>query len=400
MGCLGEEKLQGQVILLLLPLFLAQESASQPALALERVVKGLDQPLFLTSPAGDFERLFILERPGRIRILKSGVLLEEPFLDLKKKITTRGEGGILGLAFHPDYHENGRFFINYTEKKDKGATIVAGFSVDPDDPDLADPDSRVELLRISQPWANHNGGMVEFGPDGFLYVGMGDGGAAGDPGNRAQDGSTFLGKLLRLDVDGEAPYGIPEDNPFLEEDDFLDEIWAYGLRNPWRFSFDRLTGDLWIGDVGQNAWEEIHFHPAGAPGGVHFGWRTWEGTHPFLGKSSTLEETSLPVHEYAQKGTPKRRSVTGGYVYRGASIPWLQGSYLFADWVSNEVWSGRLQDGKLIAIQDRTRELAPKPGKRLGGVVSFGEDAAGEVYILCMLSGKVWRIVDAEKAGP
>ena len=284
------------IFLLLSP---QKSNVTEESLAVDLVAKGLEQPLFLTSPPDDLERLFVLERPGRIRILKNGSLLEEPFLDIKRKITTRGEGGILGLAFHPNYKENGRFFINYTEKKNKGATIVAEWTVHPDNPDIANLDSGVEIIRIQQPWSNHNGGMVEFGPDGFLYIGMGDGGAAGDPGDRAQDGETLLGKMLRLDIDAASPYGIPKDNPFRNSKSFRKEIWAYGLRNPWRFSFDKLTGDLWIGDVGQNAWEEIHLQPAGTQGGTHFGWRTLEGSHPYEGDSVKREDTSLPVYEYA-----------------------------------------------------------------------------------------------------
>ena len=387
-------------LFLLLLLSPQKSNVAEESLAVDLVVKGLEQPLFLTSPPGDLERLFVLERPGRIRILKNGSLLEEPFLDIKRTITTRGEGGILGLAFHPNYTENGRFFINYTEKKDKGATIVAEWTVHPDNPDIANLDSGVEIIRIQQPWSNHNGGMVEFGPDGFLYIGMGDGGAAGDPGDRAQDGKTLLGKMLRLDIDAASPYGIPKDNPFRNSKSFREEIWAYGLRNPWRFSFDKLTGDLWIGDVGQNAWEEIHHQPAGTQGGAHFGWRTFEGVEAFEGDAVKLDDTSRPVYTYKQAGRPKRCSVTGGYVYRGSAIPWLQGSYIFGDWVSNEIWAGRLKDGDLQDIRDLTEELSPKPGKRLGGVVSFGEDAAGELYVLCMLSGKIWRIVDAEKSDP
>jgi len=255
-------------------------------------------------------RLFVIEKVGRIRIIEDGQLLEAPFLDITDRVGSDGnEQGLLGFAFHPQYGDIGRFFVNYTDRR--GDTVIARFQVT-SDPNLADPASETQLLGIDQPFPNHNGGVLAFGPDGYLYAGLGDGGSQGDPNGNAQNTDVLLGKILRLDVDSADPYTVPADNPF------GNEVWAYGFRNPWRFSFDRATGDLYIGDVGQNQWEEIDFIPAGSPGGANFGWDHREGAHEYEGGGP--EGMIDPVAEYSH---PEGGcSVTGGYVYRGAMPEW------------------------------------------------------------------------------
>ncbi|NLF12357.1 MAG: PQQ-dependent sugar dehydrogenase, partial [Anaerolineaceae bacterium] len=244
------------------------------------VASGLDRPVLVTHAGDGSGRLFVVEQGGLIRIVEDHALLPVPFLDLSQLVISGGEQGLLGLAFHPEYASNGYFYVNYTRVED-GATVVARYSVSAADPNVADPGSAVPILTVPQPAPNHNGGHLAFGPnDGYLYIGMGDGGGAGDPDENAQDVATLLGALLRLDVDGGTPYAIPADNPFAATAG-ADEIWDYGLRNPWRFSFDLDTGDLYIGDVGQAAWEEIDYHGAGTPGGVNFGWDCREGTHDY-----------------------------------------------------------------------------------------------------------------------
>ena len=244
------------------------QSLSATELTTVRVASGLSAPVFVISPPGDMQRAFIVEQPGRIKILLDGEILPAAFLDITNDVSYGGERGLLGLAFHPNYENNGYFFVNYTNNS--GTTIISRFTVT-SDPDIADPNSETLILSITQPFGNHNGGMLAFGPnDGYLYIGMGDGGSGGDPGNRSQDDGELLGKMLRIDIDGGSPYGIPEDNPFEGRGDPLDEIWAKGLRNPWRFSFDRSSGDMYISDVGQNAWEEIDFQPASSAGGEKY----------------------------------------------------------------------------------------------------------------------------------
>jgi len=382
-----------KIILLMAALCLLAAPSGAQDVAAVRVASGLDQPLYVTSPPGDTSRLFIMEQvTARIKILKEGEVLSEPFLDLGPRVSdSGGERGLLGLAFHPNYAQNGWFYVHYTDND--GNTVVARYQRSPDDPDQAVYDSEQVLLTVDQPFSNHNGGMLAFGPDGYLYLGLGDGGSANDPGNRAQDGGTLLGKILRLDVDGGSPYAIPPDNPFVNEPEVRDEIWALGLRNPWRFSFDRETGDLYIGDVGQNAWEEIDFQPADSPGGENYGWRVWEGNHRTGrdGLSTVVPEVTFPIHEYNHDGG--RCSVTGGYVYRGAALPELQGTYFFGDYCSGQVWSFRREGQQVIELQERTEELDPGPDLDLGNLSSFGEDAAGELYLVDISGGEVFKIV-------
>lgn len=321
-------------------------------------------------------RLFILEQPGRIRILQDGSLLPEAFLDISAQVGCCGERGLLGLAFHPRYAENGYFYVNYTDSL--GNTVIARFQAANPQDQRVDPSSQAILLNIEQPYRNHNGGAVVFGPDGYLYLGMGDGGSAGDPLNAGQSTNTLLGKILRIDIDAAQPYAVPPDNPFAGGGG-LAEIWAYGLRNPWRLSFDRLTGDLYIADVGQNSIEEINSLPAGSPGGANFGWNYREGSRPFQG-NPTAELTLIdPVAEYDHN---QGCSVTGGYVYRGAELPEWQGAYLYGDYCTGRVW------GLLNTPQGwRNAELF----RTNFNITSFGEDESGEVYLVDY-SGGIYRL--------
>jgi len=341
------------------------------------VVNGLRAPLYLTHAGDDSGRVFILEKPGRIQIVQEDSLLAEPFLDIRGRINSQNsERGLLGLAFHPDYTENGFFYVNYTDLN--GNTVVSRFQVT-NDPNRADPDSESILLQFNQPYANHNGGMLAFGPDGYLYVGTGDGGSGGDPQGNAQNPNTLLGKILRLDVDSQSPYANPPDNAV----GGLPEIWALGLRNPWRFSFDRTTGDLWIGDVGQNQWEEINMLPAGIAGGLNLGWDYYEGTHSFDGTPPDGVNFVVPVMEYAHGGGDC--SVTGGYVYRGQVLDEWQGVYLFGDYCSGTVW-GALPDASGSWQSEELFQVSVL-------LASFGEDQDGELYLVD-LNGAVYKLAE------
>ena len=338
---------------------------------------GLTRPTYLTHSGDD--RLFVVEQSGRIRIVKAGQLLEQPFLDIMDKVTTDGnEQGLLSVAFHPDYKTNGQFFVNYTRQKD-GATVIERYTVSKDDPDRADAQSGKVILVIAQPEQNHNGGLVKFGPDGYLYIGMGDGGGQGDQhgaiGN-GQDRNSLLGKLLRIDVTNQDTYAIPKDNPFNTE------VWAYGLRNPWRFSFDRDTRDLYIADVGQNTYEEVNVQAASSAGGENYGWRIMEGLHCYNPQEGCDQAgLVLPVAEYnhADGGC----SITGGYAYRGAQYPVLNGAYFFGDYCSGIIWSLQ-RDGDHWQMAKRLES-----GVRIS---SFGEDENGELYVVDH-GGAVYQLV-------
>jgi glucose/arabinose dehydrogenase len=352
------------------------------------VTRAVTQPLFVTSARDGTGRLFIVEKTGRVRILRNGVLLATPFLDISAAVSNGSEQGLLGLAFHPGFRANRRFYVNYTDRN--GNTVLREYRASATNPNRANTATSRLIIRIRQPFANHNGGMIAFGRDGFLYIGMGDGGSGGDPGNRAQSTSTLLGKMLRINVNRSTAtrnYTIPASNPYVGRTG-LDEIWQRGLRNPWRFSFDRANGNLWIGDVGQNRFEEVDraFRTTTGPGrGVNWGWRVMEGFHcfnPATGCSRTGKR--LPLLEYSH-ATNGRCSVTGGYVYRGTAIPALVGWYVYGDYCSGEVWAVRA-----------TATSRPTPVLLLGAgsgrlISSFGEDARGELY-LCDLRGIVYRI--------
>lgn len=379
---------------------------SGTALDAELVTDAVALPVHVAAPPLDPHRLFIVEQEGRIRLVKHGVLLDTPFLDIDERVSCCGERGLLSVAFHPRYESNGAFFVNYTDNG--GATVIARYRVS-SDPDRAAPDSARILLTIPQPFSNHNGGQLAFAPDGTLFVGMGDGGSGGDPLEAGQDDGTLLGKLLRLDVDvdetaAEASgewYAVPADNPRAGEGKPLGLIWAKGLRNPWRFSFDRLTGDLYIGDVGQNSREEIDVLPAGHPGGANFGWDIFEGTvchepAPFPACPEQTDPFTPPVLDYPRRDGV---SVTGGFVYRGCALPELRGHYFFSDYQTAFVRSFALQDGVVTALVDRTADLAPGGGFTIGRITSYGEDARGELY-LADHGGEVYRIVAASRAAP
>lgn len=371
------------------------------------VASGLAKPLYVTHAPNDFDRVFIVLQPGVIRILDISsdpeVLLPDPFLSITTKTVSGGEQGLLGLAFHPNFQNNGYFYVNYTSSSNpSGHTVIARYTVASGTPNVADVTSEVILLSIDQPLENHNGGWISFGPDGLLYIATGDGGNFNDQGSghtvetgNGQDiTDNLLGKLLRIDVNGNdgpgGQYGIPSNNPFvgITGDD---EIWSYGLRNPWRCSFDTQTGDLWIADVGQGDWEEINFQSALSSGGENWGWRCREGAHNFNFQTFCESLTLLdPLYEYFHEDDPFRCSITGGEMYRGCAIPDLQGAYFFADFCSHEIWSLR-RVGPTPLVEDRTASLNPD-GILIQSISSFGLDAYGEMYI-CSLIGNVYKIV-------
>lgn len=341
------------------------------------IAGGLDRPTDITSPRDGSGRVFVLEQVGRIRIIQNGQLVPTPYLDISNIVgSNASERGLLGLAFHPQYAENGFFFVNYTDRD--GNTRIARFSVSGSDPNQADPASRLELIRIQQPYGNHNGGALAFGPDGYLYAGLGDGGSAGDPLDAGQSLNTLLGKILRFDVDGGQPYAIPADNPFAAGGGEA-EIWAYGLRNPWKIAFDRASGDLYIADVGQNQWEEVNFTPAGSPGGLNYGWRLMEASYDYSGTFYDTSALVLPVAEYTRNDGC---SVSGGQVYRGQSLPGWQGVYLYGDFCSGNIW-GLLKTGD--GFENR---LLFRTGFRIS---TFGLDDDGEIY-LGDYSGAIYRL--------
>ena len=362
-------------------------AAQAQNLTTELVAQGFARPVFATSPPGDTGRLFVCEQhTGRVEIvdLATGQILGTPFIDLA--VSTGNEQGLLSIAFHPDYANNGRFFVSRTASG--GNTRVTEHLVT-SDPNVGDPTVVQQIVAENQPFSNHNGGQIAFGPDGYLYVALGDGGSANDPGNRSQNGSTNLGKMLRLDVDASAPF-VPPSNPFVGNGSVLDTIWATGLRNPWRFSFDRATGDMYIADVGQNAWEEINFQPASSAGGENYGWRCMEGDHCTGLSGCACNSTTLvdPIQEYSHSFGC---SVTGGYVYRGSAIPALQGTYFYADYCSSRIWSFRFVNGQVTEFTERTQELNPPGSASITTITSFGEDANGELYILEQ-GGQIWRV--------
>jgi hypothetical protein len=350
----------------------------EPELIVTEVVTGLDRPLALTAPPGD-ARLFVAEQGGAIRIVREGAVVPTPFLDLSDRTLSGGERGLVGLAFHPAYADNGRFFVNYTDAEGTQRIVELRAGVDPD---VADPASATDLLAIPQPFANHNGGHLVFGPDGMLYVGVGDGGGGGDPQGNGQDVSTLLGGLLRLDVATPGQVRIPPDNPFAgRPDEGRQELWAWGLRNPWRFSFDGDEGLLYVADVGQNAWEEVNVAEAGAAG-LNYGWAITEG--PACFGASTCDRGGLeePVLSYANG--VEGCSVIGGHVYRGTRMPELRGTYFYSDYCGGWLRSFRWVDGEAT-------DPRQWPVGDLGRILSMGEDAAGELYLLAQ-DGGVYRL--------
>lgn len=363
----------------------AARAQSEESFGLSLLAEGFDKPLFLADPDDATGRLFVVEQTGAIRILRDDEIAPDPWLDLSDSVSGSSEQGLLGLALHPDFVSNGTLFVHYTDLD--GNTVVERYQQRMDEPDLVDRESVFTILTVDQPAPNHNGGMMAFGPDGYLYIGLGDGGSQGDPDGNGQNLGSLLGKILRLDVDaerGDAGYVVPADNPFVSNSDARGEIWALGLRNPWRFSFDRESGDLWIGDVGQNTFEEVNRQPAGV-GGLNYGWSLTEG--PVCYNDPECQENdqlTWPVFSY---GREVGIAVTGGYVYRGAAVPALAGKYLCGDYGTGYIWvlSPEGDDGQYAASEPIPTDLL---------ISSFAEDATGELYVVD-LNGSLYRIVGA-----
>lgn len=345
-------------------------------LGLEPFLDGLRAPLLLTNAGDHSGRSFVVEQGGTIRIVIDGEVASEAFLDVSDLTEAAGEQGLLGLAFHPAFERNGRFFINYTDLA--GDTVVASYRAEGK---RADPRSARVLLKIDQPYANHNGGHLAFGPDGYLYIASGDGGSAGDPQGNGQNRNVLLGKLLRIDVDGDRPYGIPPDNPFADGADGAPEVWAYGLRNPWRFSFDPETATLWIGDVGQGDLEEVD-RVQDDEGGLDFGWNEMEGSRCYEGRDCKTSGQVLPITEYEHD---LGCAITGGFVYRGAEFPVLRGGYFFSDSCSGNIWA--IDAGSRGPVEPSLLLSSERP------LSSFGQDEDGELYVTDIGAGEVLRVV-------
>ena len=350
------------------------------------IITGQTRPIFLTHAGDGSGRLFLVQQGGIIYVIDGETTAQSIFLDVSDLVSPAANGGgyseqgLLGLAFHPEYAENGTFFIYYTDRS--GGTAIARYQVS-DDADVADAESGEIFFTHPQPFGNHNGGHMAFGSDGYLYVSLGDGGSANDPQAHGQNPTTLLGTILRLDVDGETGYAIPEDNPFVGSDAGADEVWSYGLRNVWRFSFDSATGDMYLGDVGQNQYEEINFEPADFPGGANYGWNAMEGMHVF-NQNVSADNPVMPVTEYDHS---EGCSITGGYVYRGEAIPELEATYLYSDYCTGRVWYA-YRDADGTWQYDTFFETGRQ-------VSSFGEDEAGELYIVDY-AGQILKIVPAE----
>ncbi|MEM7164658.1 MAG: PQQ-dependent sugar dehydrogenase [Planctomycetota bacterium] len=379
-------------------------SAAAPAqleaqMSTVQVASGLNDPLYVTAPPGDHKRLYIVEQDGAIKIMDmiTGNMLPGVFVDLNTAVNSgANERGLLGMAFHPDFATNGYFFVHYTNNN--GTSVVRRLTADINDPTTVVAGSSTLIWSATQPASNHNGGMIAFSPTELannLYIGLGDGGGGGDTYNTSQNLNSPLAKILRIDVDGPAPYGIPADNPSQTGmlTTTVPETWVYGLRNPWRFSFDQLTGDMYIGDVGQGTWEEIDFIAASSPGGINFGWVCREGAHcfgSFPGQCSCTTASLVdPIWEYSHSDGC---SITGGEVYRGLAIPALNGHYFYADYCSNKIWSFNYTSGTVSAFAERTAQLDPPGFQSITTITSFGRDAAGEIYI-CDRGGEIYKMI-------
>jgi glucose/arabinose dehydrogenase len=378
-----------------------------------RVASGLSVPTYVTAPDGDPERVFILEQAGLIKILKNGNLETQPFLDLTSDVNAANpEQGLLGLAFHPGFDANRYFYVYYVSGTGAGTSVVRRFTVSAD-PDLADETSGVSIFQIAQPTPSHNGGQIEFGPSGFLYLGLGDGGGSGDPQNFAQNPQSLLGKMLRIDVDADdfpadsvQNYAIPPTNPFVGNPGARDEIWALGFRNPYRFSLDALTDDLYVGDVGQFCYEEIDYQPASSSGGENYGWRLMEGSHCFdpaaqFNCDPPLKcndgSLTLPIHDYFHTGGAGTCwAVIAGPVYRGSAIPGVQGHFFFGDYCTGKIWSFRVDGGVATDFTDWTDDLAPEPPHAINFPSAIASDGVGEIYIADWSpgsSGELYKII-------
>lgn len=368
---------------------LAVMGIGQPIYA-TRVGTVSPRPTYVTAPPGDSHRLFVTSQVGRVRIVRNGTTLPTPFLDIADRVSCCWERGLLSLAFHPAYAQNGYFYVAYVDHNNN--LTVVRYTVS-DHPDVADPSSAFPIVTINHPSGyNHYGGQLQFGPDGYLYIGVGDGADPGDPYNNSQNPGSLLGKIWRIDVNHGTNYAIPPTNPFVGPGDPLDEIWSLGLRNPWRFSFDPLTHDLWIGDVGQRSWEEIDFVAAGDPGGRNLGWDCYEGTHTYDDNASQPycqgKTFTWPVYEYAH--SPTACAVTGGYVYRAAATSAYYGTYVFADYcASNLLYTTRRHNAQFTTVP---RSLRLPEGKTLSHPSSFGMDGSGKIYVADWEDGDIFRI--------
>ncbi len=349
----------------------------------EKLADGLARPVSIVNAGDGSGRLFIVLQGGEVVVHDGAQILPEPFLDVSSLVFCCGERGLLDIAFHPNYADNGLIFINYTETS--GDSVVARYEVSAD-PDLADPDSAAVFLTVAQPFANHNGGQIQFGLDGFLYIALGDGGSGGDPDNRAQNSGDLLGKILRIDIDQGAAYAVPPDNPFVGVTDAREEVWALGLRNPWRFSFDRLTGDLFIADVGQGSREEVDFQVNSSSGGENYGWRLMEGSSCFEPQVGCNDDTLvLPILEYDH--SDGNCSITGGYRYRGVTTPLSDGFYFYADYCSGRIWAA-VEEENGIWIETEVLDT-------VHNISSFGEDETGELYFAhhAASDGNIYRML-------
>jgi glucose/arabinose dehydrogenase len=351
---------------------------------LEEVATGLTMPVLVTAAPGDTSRLFVVEKRGTVRVLKHGVLLPTPFIDLSSRVTKGSEQGLLGMAFHPT---DNRVVLSFTiAGPDRGGRSRVATFTPGADPDVLDPASEQVVIEVDQPYSNHNGGHVAFGPDGYLYFGLGDGGSGGDPQGHGQDRNDLLGSLLRLDLDHGLPYSVPASNPFVGTAGARGELWNWGLRNPWRFSFDRANGNLYIADVGQNEWEEVDVQPASSAGGENYGWAVMEGDHCYKSGSCARAGLTMPAIEY---GHGDGCSITGGYVYRGTAIPELAGTYFYGDycngWVRSFTYAGGIATNASSWPTLGTKQQ----------ITSFGEDARGEIYVV-LASGTIYRIAPGQ----
>jgi glucose/arabinose dehydrogenase len=365
------------------PSGLQAQTAAWPGIKLVKKSSGIEKPTHVTDARDGSGRLFATEQEGRIILLKNFEPQKTPFLDIRDRVSCCVERGLLSVVFPDGYRAKRYFYVNYTDRS--GDTVVARYRVG-QDPDRADPGSEEIILQVKQPFANHNGGLLVFGPDGYLYIGMGDGGAGGDPFGNGQKPGVLLGKMLRIDVEsGAKPYAVPPGNPFVGKKGFRPEIWALGLRNPWRFSFDRLTGDLYIADVGQNKYEEVHFQPKSSRGGENYGWNILEGMHCFRSKKCDTRDLTMPVAEYDHS---KGCSITGGMVYRGKEFAALDGIYFYADYCSGRVWGLRRSGKEWQAKELLDTDLA---------VSTFGEDEEGNLYIADHEGGALHRLEAATR---
>ena len=380
-----------KILIAILPFLLQAEELS---LSSTLIADGFKKPLFVTSHPENSKFLYVVEQAGKIIIINNGEKLEEPFLDISDRVVNPSrpgdERGLLGFAFHPDYVSNNKFYVNYINND--GYTIVSEFSAQSSL--VANSLSERIVFDLKQPYGNHNGGHMQFGPDGYLYISIGDGGKRGDPLNAGQDLNTLFGKVIRIDIN-KVPYGIPKSNPYYGQKDKRGEIWAWGLRNVWRFSFDRKNGDIYYGDVGQNKWEEINYEPYTSKGGVNYGWRIMEASKCYNPEKNCNEKNlTLPIHEYPNDanymvvlggGSQMNSdgcSITGGYVYRGEKIKNLNGYYIFGDYCSGNIWTFKVVNEKATELTNRTEEINLANGEFTTYISSFGEDADGELYIV------------------